>query len=75
MTVSSSTISQTPRTNRNRESSGIVLRPRARNAPVPVSRKKVGAQRCVIQRVRNSGTVVCARFVGLSPGTPKKSRT
>ena len=44
----------------------MVLRPSARQAPVPVSRKNVGAQRWVIQRVKNSGTVVCARFVGLS---------
>ena len=53
----------------------MVRRPSARKAPVPVSRKNVGAQRWVIQRVKNSGTVVCARLVGLTPGTPKKSRT
>ena len=75
MTVSSSRINHTPRINKNRDNSGTDLRLRARKAPVPVSRKNVGAQMWVIQRVRNSGTVVCARLVGLTPGTPKKSRT
>ena len=75
MTVSSNTISQTPRMNKNRDSSGIDFRPSERKAPVPVSKKNVGAQICVIQRVRNRGTVVWARLVGLTPGVPKKSRT
>jgi hypothetical protein len=39
-----------------------------------VSRKNVGAHRCVIQRVKNRGTVVDAMSVGFAPGMPKKSR-
>jgi len=42
---------------------------------VPVSRKKTGAQKWVIQRVKKSGTLVCVKSVGLTPGAPKKSRT
>lgn len=60
--------------NRNLESSLVDFLRRARNAPVPVSRKKVGAQKWVIQRVKNSGIVVVAGLVGLMPELPKKSR-
>jgi hypothetical protein len=42
-----------------------------RYAPVPVSRKKVGAQKCVIHRVKKSGTVVVAGSVGLTATAPK----
>jgi hypothetical protein len=41
---------------------------------VPVSRKKTGAQKGVIQRVKKRGMVVVARSVGLTRGAPKKSR-
>jgi len=39
------------------------------HAPTPVSRKKVGAQRCVTQRVKKSATLAVAGSVGLA-GTP-----
>ena len=47
---------------------------RASPAPVPVNRKKTGAQMWVIQRVKKRGAVVLARLVGLAPKVPKKSR-
>ena len=47
---------------------------RERPAPVPVNRKNVGAQMCVIQRVKKSATEVVAMLVGFAPKVPKKSR-
>jgi hypothetical protein len=44
-----------------------------RKAPVPVRRKKTGAQMLVIQRVKKSAMDAVARLVG-EPGAPKKSR-
>ena len=44
------------------------LRRNARNAPVPASRKKTGAQKCVTHRVKNNATVACAGSVGFTPG-------
>src|SRR5580698_6063510 len=67
-------MSHTPRVHRKFASSGLVLRLSDKYAPVPTSRKKTGAQKCVIQRVKKSGTVVVARLVGLT-GRPRKSRT
>src|SRR5690349_14592057 len=67
-------MSQRPRVKRNRDNSEVDLLRLARNAPVPVSRKKVGAQKWVIQRVKKSGIVVVAGSVGLMPEVPKKSR-
>ena len=58
---------------RNRDSSGLVRLLSDSHAPVPVSRKKTGAQKWVIQRVKKSATEAVARLVG-EPGTPKKSR-
>ena len=52
---------------RNRESSGLVRLRSERQAPVPVSRKKTGAQMLVIQRVKKSATEAVARLVG-EPG-------
>ncbi len=60
--------------NRNCDNSRLDFLRRERYAPVPVSRKKTGAQKCVIQRVKNSGMVVWAGSVGLKPVLPKKSR-
>src|SRR3954454_20352257 len=66
---------QTPRVRRNQESSRFVLpRESDRNAPVPASSMKVGAQICVIQRVKNNPGVVVAMFVGLVAVFMMKSR-
>src|SRR4026207_663132 len=67
-------IRRNPRRIRYRERSEAARDPRARPAPVPVSRKKTGAQRWVIHRVKNRGAVVAERLVGLAPNVPKKSR-
>jgi hypothetical protein len=73
-TTVSRKINQRPRVKRNRESWAADLRRSERYAPVPVSRKNTGAQKYVTQRVANSANEVVARFVGLAPGIPKKSR-
>jgi hypothetical protein len=73
-TPTSRKISHRPRVSRNLDNSGVDFLGRESHAPVPVSRKKAGAQMCVIQRVKNSGTVVTSRLVGLTAGVPKKSR-
>ena len=39
---------------------------------MPVSRKKTGAQKCVIHRVKNNGTVVWVGSVGLKAGLSKE---
>jgi hypothetical protein len=50
--VSSSTTSQRPRVNRNHDTSpGVAPRRRRRPTPSPARSAKVGAQRCVTQRV------------------------
>src|SRR4051812_6253066 len=73
--VSSRMISHSPRVKRNHESSPFVLpRLRDKNAPVPASSMNVGAQKCVIQRVKKRAGVVVARFVGLMLGFMMKSR-
>ena len=48
-------ISHNPRVQRNRETSETDLRPTAieRNVPAPAREKKAGAQKCVIQWVKN----------------------
>ena len=71
MTVSSSTISQSPRVKSNRDRSAGVRRPTDRAAPAPVSRKNTGAQTWVTQRVRNSATVVAVRLVGSTASDPR----
>ena len=58
--------------NRNRDSSRLDFLRSERYAPVPVSRKKTGAQKCVIQRVKNSGIVVWDRFGGAEAGLAKE---
>jgi hypothetical protein len=64
-TVNSSSTSQRPRVRKKRLISGTV-RPRAseRKAPNPARRKKTGAQKCVIHRVKNSAGVVWTRSTG-----------
>src|SRR3712207_2930144 len=78
-TVSSRTTSQSPRVHRNRVSMPR-LRPgreSQRNAPHPAVKKKTGAQKCVIHRVKNKGTFVLTRSSGEKDMAPswKKSRT
>src|SRR5580658_7678665 len=73
-TVTSRKISHKPRVNRKRESAARDLLRRASDAPVPTSRKKTGAQKWVIQRVRKSPALACARLVGLISREPRKSR-
>jgi hypothetical protein len=48
-----------------------VRRARDRYAPVPVSRKKTGAQKCVTQRVRKSAVLAARRSVGSAAALPK----
>ena len=57
-----------------RRAERIVREVRSLEHPVRVSRKNTGAQKCVIQRVRNSAGVALSRSVGFCPGMPKKSR-
>src|SRR5438874_457313 len=53
-TVNSRKISQSPRVQRKRDRSDRVLpRVSERNAPVPARKTKMGAQKCVAQRVKN----------------------
>src|SRR6185369_11826944 len=61
MMVYSAASRKAPRLNRNHAKSLFVLpRPRERNAPVPARNMNRGAQKCVIQRVKNNaGNVVC----------------
>jgi hypothetical protein len=66
-TVSSSTISQSPRVSRNRETSG--WRRAYRKALVPARNTNAGAQKCVIQRVKKTAAE------GPPAGTPEKTRT
>ena len=71
MTVTSSTISQTPRVRRNRESSPRERsRCHQRKAPAPAAKKNTGAQKCVIQRVKNRAAVVRVRSVGENDMAP-----
>src|SRR5947207_2885106 len=63
--VISKIASQSPRLKRNQESSRFVRpRPSDRNAPVPARKMNTGAQKCVIQRVRNSAPDVFVKSVG-----------
>src|SRR5262249_19764702 len=71
MMTASSRINHSPRVTRKRESPSVPRRRAERYAPVPVSRKKVGAQKCVIHRVKNNGAVVVARLVGSTLAPPK----
>ena len=63
--VSSRKISHSPRVTRNRDNSALLL-PRAscKYAPVPARNTKTGAQKCVIQRVKNRAIFVRERSVG-----------
>ena len=77
-TVNSIRTSQRPRVTRKRLTSAVprawLLRPCApyRKAEMPARKMKVGAQKCVTQRVRNSAVSVTSR--GLKPPLAKKSR-
>ena len=64
-TVNSSTISQIPRVIRNLESSGFGF-PRSpwKYAPVPARNTKIGAQKWVIHRVKNSAGYVRETSLG-----------
>src|ERR1700755_796646 len=71
-------MSQKPRVKRNHESSLFVLPRRVeRNAPVPARKTKVGAQKCVIQRVKKRPVQVCVGSSGSNAFAYawKKSRT
>src|SRR6188472_1025802 len=77
-TVNSIRTSQRPRVTRKRLTSQVLrawlLRPWApyRKAEMPARKMKVGAQKCVSQRVMNSAASVTSR--GLKPPLAKKSR-
>src|SRR5579872_3442508 len=70
--VSSSTISQNPRVQRNCESWAFV-RPwlNQKNAPSPAVNMKTGAQICVTQRVKKRATVVRVRSSGWNDIAPQ----
>ena len=73
--VTSSAISHSPRVTRKRISDAPRLpRSHCRKTATPASATKVGAQRCVIQRVANRAGVVWARSVGEMGLRLKKSR-
>ncbi len=58
-------MSQKPRLISQAESSILVfMRLPTKNADVPAKNMNTGAQKWVIKRVRNNGTVVVSRFVG-----------
>lgn len=64
-TVSSSRMSHRPRVTRKGErSAGDLPRIFWRYTDVPAKNTNTGAQKCVIQRVKNSGTDVRVRSVG-----------
>jgi hypothetical protein len=59
-------MSQSPLLIRNKESCVVVFFCPVKKAEIPARNKNVGAQKWVIHLVRNNGTVVVAKFVGLS---------
>src|SRR5882724_5895451 len=64
-TVSSRKMSHKPRVSRNRDSCAFVLfLPSHKHAPIPAVKANVGAQKCVIQRVKKMAVVVRVRSVG-----------
>ena len=75
MISTSERINHAPLFNKKRLSSFLDRRCPARKADVPLKKTKAGAQKCVIQRVKNKITVVFAIFSGEGPGKCKKSRT
>ena len=78
MIVSSTITSHTPRVQRNRDRSALVVpgRSRRKNAPSPAVNMNTGAQMCVIQRVKNSAAVVRDKSSGEKDIAPmcRKSR-
>ena len=69
--VNSAIMSHMPRVNKYHESwLTLVLFDPYKNADVPVRKTKTGAQKCVIQRVKNSRGVVVPRFVGSAYQVP-----
>src|ERR1700733_1653533 len=67
-------INHTPLFKRNKLNSFLDLLCPARKTDTPLKKAKVGAQKCVTQRVKNKITVVLCMFTGDGPGTCKKSR-
>src|SRR3569833_2478979 len=60
-TTNSSSISQIPRFNKKADNSFLLFLCPTRKADVPVSSRNIGAQKCVIQRVKNIIPVVFVR--------------
>ena len=75
ITNTSSTISHRPRASRNRASSAGGRRRAISPALVPARNTKVGAQKCVIQRVANSSGPTAAAVGSCTEPTMTKSRT
>src|SRR5215471_17715622 len=70
--VSSRKTSQRPRVQRKRESwAGARPARSQKKAPMPAVKKKTGAQRCVIQRVKKRAAVVRARSSGWNCWAPE----
>jgi hypothetical protein len=70
----SENMSQAPLFSKKVVISPVVLRCSARHADTPLKKTKVGAQKCVIQRVKNRITVVRCTSSGGGPARCKKSR-
>ena len=60
-------ISHSPRLNKKPDNSFFVFLWVIKNAEVPARKRKIGAQKWVIQRVKNNAGNVVAILVGLSP--------
>ena len=60
-------INHSPRLKRNTDSSFFVFLCVIKNADVPARKRKIGAQKWVIHRVKNKAGNVVVRSVGLSP--------
>src|SRR5262245_63157290 len=69
--VTSSKTSHRPRLTRKAVRLSVWPRPSQRKAPIPVVKKKTGAQRCVTQRVKKRATVVRVRSSGEKDMAPK----
>src|SRR5205807_746383 len=75
MTVNSSAMSHSPRVHKNRATRPVDPdRDRSRKAPVPARKKNIGAQKCVIQRVKKSAGQVTLMSSGSKGMLVKKSR-
>src|SRR5579871_5462668 len=71
-TVISRNINHKPRFKRKTDNSFLVFFCPMIYAEVPASNMNIGAQKCVIQRVKNIGTFVFSRSSGSNKNDPEK---